>query len=192
MGFVRRIPAAPLDAFVEVLWCSHRAAPYPACEHMLPDGSVHLVVALHDEAITWAGPENGEPWHAWKGGIVHGPQSRFYRAGPKPAGAVIGAAFRPGAAGAILGVPAADLLDRHVTLDELWGTSGRELHERLASCAEPESALRLLEHALLARLESPLLMHPAVAHALRRGRTQSIERLRRETGYSHRHFVVAE
>jgi len=190
MNIVHRIPAAPLDAIVAVLWWSRRATSYTTCEHLLPGGSPQLVIALHEQPIAWADGDGRAGWHRWTGGILHGPQSTFYRAGPKPAGAVIGAAFRPGAAGAILGVPATELLDGHVTLDELWGASGRELHERLASSPDASSALRLLEQALIARLKTPLLVHPAVAHALRESHTQPIERMRKQTGYSHRHFVA--
>src|SRR5690606_405198 len=131
----------------------------------------------------WAPADAAAPWQPWTGGIVHGPQSRFYRAGPKPIGAVVGAAFGPGAAGAILGASADERLDRHGTIAELWGSFGRELHRRLASTGEPVAALRLLERALIARIKAPLLMHPAVAHALGQCPRQSIEQIRKQTGY---------
>lgn len=183
-------PAAPLETFVDLLWWSRRAAPYSVSEHMLPTGTCQLVIALHDRPVRWAPADAAADWRTWRHGIVHGPQATYYRAGPKPAGAVIGAAFRPGAAGAVLGVPAAELVDRHVTLEELWGPSGRALQERLAACRDPRDALRALERALVSRIRTPLLMHPAVAHALHANSKQPIERLCQETGYSHRHFVA--
>lgn len=190
MDFLQRRPAAPLDAFVDVLWWSRRTEPLAASEHILPSGTCQLVIALHDAPIAWAAAKPEASWQPWTGGIVHGPQSTYYRAGPKPAGAVVGAAFRPGAAGATLVVPAEELLDLHVTIDELWGKSGRALHERLTSTAGPRAALALLERALTARIRMPLLMHPAVAHALRHACSQPIEQVRKQTGYSHRHFVA--
>ena len=188
MNIVRLVPAAPLDAVVAMLWWCRRIEPYMACEHLLPSGSAQLVIALHEQPISWANA-GSDHWHRWTGGIVHGPQSTYYRAGPKPAGTIMGVAFRPGAAGALLGVPATELLDRHVSLEDLWGNGARELQERLALSPDANSALRLLEQALRARL-MPLRMHPAIVHALRANHVQPIELLREQTGYSHRHFVA--
>jgi AraC-like DNA-binding protein len=157
---------------------------------MLPSGGGQLVIALHEEPSTWADGKGPAVWHPWTRGIVHGPQSTFYRTGPKPAGAVMGAAFRPGGMGAILRVPAPELLDRHVTLDELWGARGLELRERLATAPSARSALLLLEQGLVARLKTPGFIHPAVAHALRESHRKPVDLVRRETGYSHRHFVA--
>jgi AraC-like DNA-binding protein len=157
---------------------------------MLPGSGSQLIIALHEQPITWADGESGSAWHSWKRGILHGPQSSYYRAGPKPVGTVMGAVFRPGAVGAITGMPAGELLDRHVQLDELWGASAWTLQERLASCPDANSALQVLEQELLARLKTPLLIHPAVAHTLRANYRQSIENICSQTGYSHRHFVA--
>ena len=190
MDMVRFIPAPPLDAIVAVLWWGHRTEPYNACEHMLPSGSAQLIIALHEKPIMWGSAVAGSSWQHWTGAIVHGPQSTYYRAGPKPGGTVMGVAFRPGAAGAILGVPAAELVDRHIALEDLWGNSARELQQRLVACADANTALRLLERALRARLRKPLLMHPAVAPALCGSHAQSIAALRKQSGYSHRHFIA--
>jgi len=108
------------------------------------------VFALHDEPIAWAADPGGK-LHAWTAGIVHGPQSSYFVTGPKPCGSVVGVSFRPGAAGAILGVPASALTDRHVTIYELRGSRGRLLHERLATAATPETAYAILEEAVSAR-----------------------------------------
>ncbi len=190
---VQRRPGAPLDAFVEVLWWSRRSAPYRACEHMLPTGTCQLVLVLHEEPISWAraGAE-AEPLHrhTWRRGVVHGPQTTYYRAGPKPSGAVIGASFRAGAAAAVLGMPAVALLDQHVAIDDLWGAWGRKLHQCLGESRSAQDALRSLERALVSRLDARLQMHAAVAEALSAGlAAKSIEHLRRASGYSHRHFL---
>src|SRR5690606_36808619 len=99
MNYLKRTPAAPLDAFVDTLWWSRREEPLAASEHILPSGTCQLVVALHDAPIAWAAASPEAAWQPWTGGIVHGPQSTYYRAGPKPsraAGCVPGA-FLPGA-----------------------------------------------------------------------------------------------
>jgi AraC-like DNA-binding protein len=186
-------PRAPLDLFVEQLWWSHRAVPSTACEHVLPSGKAQIVIALHGEPITWSADSRDES-HAWTAGIVHGPQSSYFLTGPKPPGSVIGVSMRPGAAGALLGVPAGELADRHISIFDLWGSRARDLQERLVSAATPKSALVLLETELVARLRRPLLLHPAVAHALRACTAElpqkNVTEIRRETGYSAKHFIA--
>jgi AraC-like DNA-binding protein len=186
-------PRPPLDLFVDRIWWSERAAASAHFEHNLPTGEVHLIIALHDRPIAYA-PRGDRKTLRWTGGIVHGPQSSFYLTAPKPAGAVMGVAFRPGAAAAVLGLPVSELVDRHVTLEELWDSQGRVLHERLASAATPQAAFHILEAALLARLRMPLLVHPAVAYALRQSAggvpNKAVSDIQRETGYSAKHFIA--
>src|SRR4051812_45340286 len=101
---IRYCPAPPLDAAIEWIWLSSRTEPSLDYEHMLPSGQAQLVITLHDSPILWAAPSTNVEWQAWTRGVVHGPLSRFYVAGFKPPGRVVGASFRPGLAAAILGV----------------------------------------------------------------------------------------
>jgi AraC-like DNA-binding protein len=191
--FRKTPPPAALRPFIECLWWSRRAAPSSVREHMLPGGTAQLVIALHEHPIAWSTPVQPDAWHSWTRGVLHGPQSAWYHAGAKPAGVVMGVSFRAGAAASLIGVPLPELLDRHVTLEELWGSRGRFLQERLSETVDAKSAFDVLEREMLSRLHRPLLIHPAVAHALRESATAAmpggIERVRRETGYSHRRFI---
>lgn len=190
---IRYCPAPPLEAAIECIWLSRRAGHSPDLEHMLPSGQAQLVITLHDSPIYWAEPGAKVEWHAWTRGVVHGPQSSYYRAGPKPSGVVLGASFRPGMAAAILGAPLPELLDRHVSIEELWGYRGLDLHERLAAIRDPREVCRALELELIARIHRPLLIHPAVAYALRPGQSspspRRVDEIRKRSGYSPRHFI---
>lgn len=170
---------------------------------MLPSGKAHLIFALHDSPITWAPPGRHDDSYSWARGIVHGPQSSYYVTGPKPKGQIIGVSFHVGMAGAILGVPLHELQDRHVCIEDIWGSRAAELRERLAFAANPEAAIKMLERDLVARLQRPLLLHPAVAHALCpaivHAASASNEALRpairvaeiqKQSGYSPRHFIA--
>lgn len=194
---IRYCPAPPLDAAIECIWSTHRTERSRDREHMLPSGRAQLVITLHDSPIRWAAPARFEPgqvqWHSWTRGVIHGPQSRYYMAGPKPPGVVLGASFRSGMAAAILGVSLQELRNRHVSMEELWGYRGLDLHERLAAIRDPYEVCRALEAELIARIRRPLLMHPAVAYALRPDGTDSwsrrIAEIQRRSGYSPRHFI---
>ncbi len=193
---IRYCPAPPLDVAIECIWLSRRTEHALDWEHMLPSGKAQLVIPLHDMPIRWAAPPDEASgsidWHSWSRGVVHGPQSRYYLAGPKPTGMVVGASFLPGMAAPILGESLLELRDRHVSLEELWGYRGLELHERLAAIADPAAICRALEAELLARMRRPLLIHPAVAYALRPGASSlqpRVEAIQKQSGYSPRHFI---
>ncbi|WP_116809388.1 helix-turn-helix domain-containing protein [Steroidobacter cummioxidans] len=187
---IRYRPAPPLDAVIDCIWLNHRREHCPNWEHMLPSGKAHLVIALHNSPIHWAAPGSKVEWHSWTRGVIHGPQSRYYVAGPKPPGVVVGASFRVGMAAAVLDASLDELRDRHVSIEELWGYRGLQLHERLASLQEPMAICRALEAELIARMRRPLLIHPAVAYALRPdGLGTRVDQIQRRTGYSPRHFI---
>jgi AraC-like DNA-binding protein len=194
MQLIRYRPAPPLDRYIECFWWSHRDEPQEHSEHMLPSGGAQLLFALHETPILRRPSADGN-WVTWSGSIVHGPQSSYYVTGAKPKGGVVGVSFRPGAAGAVLGASMAELADRHVALDAIWGRRGVDLHHRLMSTAEPKDVFRILEQSLSARIHRPLLIHPAVAHALapQAARVSSQARVtdvQRASGYSPRHFIA--
>jgi AraC-like DNA-binding protein len=195
MVLLRHRPAPPLDGCVECFWWSRRDREQEFAESMLPSGQAQLVIALHDQPLLCLPGSPTVPSLSWTGAVVHGPQSSFYRAGPKPRGAVVGVSFRPGMAGAVLGVPAAALTDRHVGLDDLWGrTASREWQHALRGAPSPAAVFALLERTLGARLLShaarPLLIHPAVAHALAGRPAARVRDVQQHSGYSPRHFAA--
>jgi AraC-like DNA-binding protein len=193
MTIIRYRPSAPLDRYVEWLWWSQREVPQLYCEHMLPSACTQLIFALHDEAYTWQSKSSDAGSTVWTRGIVHGPQWSYFVSGPKPCGAIAGVAFRTGAAGAVLGVPVTEITDCHVSIDALWGARGRSMRQRLLDADGPMAILRILEQDLVSRLTRPLLIHPAIAHALADpvqgwGFTR-ISNVQRQTGYSPKHFI---
>jgi AraC-like DNA-binding protein len=194
MQLIRYRPAAPLDAYIEWLWWSQRDQVENSGEHMLPSGSAQLILALHEAPIICRPNAASSRSIVWSRGVVHGPQWSYYQSCAKPPGVVAGVAFRPGVAGAILGLPIAELTDRHVPIDALWGARGNGLREQLLAAGSPASVFRVLEAELTARLERPLLIHPAIAQALAvhsSGSAHSrVADIQRDVGYSPRHFIA--
>jgi AraC-like DNA-binding protein len=161
---------------------------------MLPSAAAQLIFALHDEPFSYRKNLSEATSAVWTHGVVHGPQCSYFVSGPKPSGAVAGVSFHAGAAGALLGVPTAELTDLHVSIDALWGARGRSMHERLMDAYEPMAVFKVVEQELMSRLKRPLLIHPAIAHALVDpvqgwGFTR-ISAVQRQTGYSSKHFTA--
>jgi AraC-like DNA-binding protein len=191
---IRYRPAPPLDRYIEWLWWSYRDRPQAHGEHMLPSGCAQLVFLLHEQAVVCRPSASPEPL-AWTGSVVHGPQSSYFRTAAKPKGAAVGVSFRPGAAGAVLGVPLNEFADRHVGLDAVWGARATDLRQRLMGAVSPQQLFRILETDLCARIHRPLLMHPAIAHALASHPSAgtspaTVTSLARASGYSPRHFIA--
>jgi AraC-like DNA-binding protein len=194
MAIVRYQPPAPLDSYVKWLWWSERDKRQLDYEHMLPSASAQLIFALHDEPLTWRKNLSEETFEVWRRGVVHGPRCSYFVSGPKPCGAVAGVSFHPGMASALLGVPLLELTDLHVPIDALWGARGRSMHQRLVDLHEPMAIFKVIEQELLSRLKRPLLIHPAIAHALVDpiqgwGFTR-ISTVQQQAGYSPKHFTA--
>jgi AraC-like DNA-binding protein len=119
--------------------------------------------------------------------IVGGARSAAYLKEVSRTGRSVGALLHADASLPLLGVPAAELAERHVDLADVWGPSAMRLRERLLEAPSPEAALRLFEDDLSRRLPAVRGVHPLVAHALARLRADvPVARVVRETGFSHR------
>jgi AraC-like DNA-binding protein len=194
MQMIRHHPSPPLDAYIECLWWSWRDQAENFGEQMLPSGGAQIVFTLHDRPIICRSNEARPSSIIWSRGVVHGPQRSFYQSGAKPPGGVAGVAIRPGLAGAILGLPIAELTDRHIPIDALWGARGNALREQLLAAVKPAGVFRILERELLARLVRLPLIRPAIAQALSMhcsGWAHSrVGDIQRNTGFSPKHFIA--
>src|SRR5262245_52182613 len=106
---------------------------------------------------------------------------------------VVGVHFKPGGAFRFLGIPASELSDIHVDVQALWGKATQDLREQLSAAANPAMCFRVLQQALLVRLESSLEEHRAVRAAVNifdrdagEARTRD---LAAHLGLSQRHFI---
>jgi AraC-like DNA-binding protein len=148
---------------------------------VLPDGCVDVLVA-GGRAIV-AGPDTG-------------PQPVTV-----PAGAVVaGVRLRAGAAGAALGLPASEVRDLRVPLEDLWGAAGREAGERAGE--HPDALLAALARRLRAAAPDPRVLAaarrlarapgtriPALAEALDLGERQLRRRFAADVGYGPKTFA---
>ncbi|ETK37844.1 helix-turn-helix transcriptional regulator [Microbispora sp. ATCC PTA-5024] len=141
---------------------------------VLPDGCMDLIWVSGELLV--AGPDTVA--HL----VPHQPDVRY-----------VGLRFAPGTAPALLGVPAVELRDRRVPLDELWPSAeARRLRERAGEAADPAAAL---EDAVLPRLATggrgsgvtggPALVD-AVMAGVRDGR--SVRETAADAGLSERHL----
>jgi AraC-like DNA-binding protein len=135
----RELPApAELAHLVRCVWVRRGTA---AEALVLPDGCVDVVV--RDGQASIAGPDTG-------------PVSVRLGAGE----VVTGVRFAPGAANVALGVPADELRDRRVALEDLWGRAGRRVGELAGE--DPLALARALAPRLAAAAPDPRVRAAAV------------------------------
>jgi transcriptional regulator GlxA family with amidase domain len=90
-------------------------------------------------------------------------------------------------------MPADAFHDKNVSLDLIWGSMVRTLRDRLRSANEPAKKFKILEVALLSRINERVQLNTAVRYALlefaRRSQVPMVRELAHEAGLSRRRFA---
>jgi AraC-like DNA-binding protein len=104
----------------------------------------------------------------------------------------LGIQFRPGGAFPFLPMPASELQNHCLSLEQVFGAAAIRLHEHLHECATPPQKFAAAEQWLLAQASKPLEKHSAVAYATQQfvqgALTQRLSSVLEHIGYSQRHF----
>jgi AraC-like DNA-binding protein len=103
----------------------------------VPDGDAGESLVLPDGCVDLL----------WRGGrvIVAGVDQAAWRSPVRPGEEIVGIRLRPGVAGAVFGLPASELLDSRVPMEDLLGSRGSELAEALSGARDREGEYLLLE-----------------------------------------------
>jgi AraC-like DNA-binding protein len=145
-----RVPRPPLDGLIDDLYYLEGAPPYPRLT-LPPMPSAVLIVNLGAPFRIRAGTDIEAAEYA--DGVVVSTPTRALEFGYPPGTRSVGVHFKPWGLAPFLPMPAAELRDRPVTVQEIWGrpTVG-ELRDRLATAARPHEMLTLLEDELMRRV----------------------------------------
>jgi AraC-like DNA-binding protein len=150
-SYRERRPARALAGHLASVWIQSVAADgAPYTHRTVPHGSIELSVEL-GSAPQVTGPQTGPVIDTLAPGTT-----------------VVGVRFHPGAAPAMLGVPASELVDLTVAWDEVRGPSGRALGETMAAAASPQQAATILENAVMHLLADAASPDPVVRAAVQR------------------------
>ncbi|RBQ19630.1 AraC family transcriptional regulator [Spongiactinospora rosea] len=144
------MPRPPLDELIDDLYYLEGAPPYARL--MLPPmPSALLIVNLGAPFRIRAGTDIQTAEYA-DGCVVTTP-TRAFEFGYPPRTRSVGVHFKPWGPAPFLPMPVAELCDRPVTLEQVWGRPAiAELRDRLATADGPHEMLTLLEEELMRRL----------------------------------------
>jgi AraC-like DNA-binding protein len=183
-------PKSPLSQFVEFLW-SREGDHLPQLQsRLLPIGSVELVINLHEDRFPLFDRHSRTECGSTSGTRLCGTHSEVYIIHNTSKLSIVGVHFRPGGSAAFFKLPAGELHNEIISLDELWQGRSAELRERLLEASTWEDRCLILEQFLLTMLLAPR-QHPAIIFALRefqQSPTPTIGKVTDRIGFSARHF----
>jgi AraC-like DNA-binding protein len=185
-------PSALLASYVEKLWYCEGYQGIHRKERVLPDGRFQLVIGLAEGPLRAPAGPTGE-WGEIAPSLLLGIRSRFSVIDTAKLQSAMGVVFWPGGARAFFDAPADAFYNQNVSLHLIWGSTASDLRDRLRAANTSAEKFRVLEVALLARVNKGLQLHAAVMYALGEfARTPHIHRVAdvaREAGLSRRRFA---
>jgi len=150
MEYVSRVPRAPLDGLIDDLYYLEGAPPYARLT-LPPMPAALLIVNLGAPFRIRAGTDIETAEYA-DGCVVTMP-TRAWEFGYPLRTRSVGVHVKPWGLAPFLPMPAAELCDRPVTVEQVWGRPAiAELRDRLATADGPHEMLTLLEEELMRRL----------------------------------------
>lgn len=195
MLYLERIPAAPLDKYIRVLWCARvHDAPHRR-ERVLPSGCVEVILNLARDFLLDC-PEGASDCRMPPTLIV-GARSIYEIIDTSDMADLVGIAFAPGGFGLFAGDAVDQFSNRTIDLTHVWGAEVHSLRDRLRELPTPQEKLCCLERFMLSRFVGRLRPPDAnrtgeVAFALqqfdRAPGVAIVREVARQTGWSERRF----
>ncbi|WP_344195407.1 helix-turn-helix domain-containing protein [Kribbella karoonensis] len=150
MEYVSRVPRPPLDGLIDDLYFLEGTPPYARL--MLPPMPAALLIVNLGEPFRIRAGADVEAAEYADGCVITTP-TRALEFGYPPGSRSVGVHFKPWGLAPFLPMPAAELCDLPVTVEQVWGRPAiAELRDRLAAASGPQEMLTLLEEELLRRL----------------------------------------
>lgn len=169
------IPPPPLGAFIRCFWYS-KNAPMPSAagagvvrthtrERLLPNGEASIVFNLRNDEMRLYDADDPQRFESCGLAGLTGARTRAIAIDTIAEECVVGIQFQPGGTFPFFRMPAGELANRSVVLEDLWRGAPAEMRERLLEAESVDAMFAMLERALMAQLVRPLELHPAIAFA---------------------------
>jgi AraC-like DNA-binding protein len=160
-------------------------------ERVLPDGTATLMVNLGSEPRALFDRELPDRKVDFRRAWVSGTQSDYLVIDAPQGSSMIGVRFKPGGLAPFLPLPASELHNQVLELDELLGAGAGDLRDALLEVETPSAKFQVLEAFLRkrGRFERPAAMACAIRRLAEVPHLQTIDALACELGLSHKHFI---
>jgi AraC-like DNA-binding protein len=148
--YVARVPAPPLDLFIDDIYCLTGVPRYRRV-NVPPMPSAHLFVNLGGAVRLWDSDPSVPPAVVTDGWFM-GVWTRRFLLEYSTWTRLVGVHFKPWGISPFACIPAAELRDRWVPADAVWQRSLDRIRNRASEAASATGALRALEEELRSRL----------------------------------------
>ncbi len=159
---------------------------------------MELVINLHEDRIPLFDPHSRVERGSTNGMRICGVHSEGFIINNEQKVSSVGAHFKPDGQAAFLSLPAGELHNQIISLDELWKGHAAELRDDLIEAPTAEKRFLILEQFLLMMVQLPSCRafpkenrHPVVDFALRefgRSPIPLVKTVTDQIGFSTRHF----
>jgi AraC-like DNA-binding protein len=144
------VPRPPLDELIEDLYYLDGTPPYPWLT--LPPAPAAVLIVNLGAPFRIRARSDLEPAD-YADGVVIGALTHAVQFGYPAGTRSVGVHFKPWGLAPFLAIPAVELRNRPVTVEEVWGRpAAEELRDRLATAPGPCEMLTLLEEQLMQRV----------------------------------------
>ncbi|MBX3081264.1 MAG: AraC family transcriptional regulator [Anaerolineae bacterium] len=191
--FLVHHPCPPLSQVVDSCWYYESALPLHAKEYHLPSGAMQLLISLHEDHIRVYDKHHHHEYERLRPLALCGMYTEPCVIDTFAQTAMMGVCFKPDGALPFLGLPASELLNLHISLEDIWGSEARRLYDHLMAAPTPAAKFRILEHALLARFVRAKPRDTAITYAVQAfcqaSHIPSMLAFSESLGLSHKHFI---
>jgi AraC-like DNA-binding protein len=188
--YLERIPAAPLERSVRMLWYAQVPNTVTRRERVLPNGCVQVILNLARDFLLDC-PE-GLSDRCTPPTLIVGARSVYEIIDSSDIADLIGIVFEPGGFAAFAHDAVNLFSNRSVPLADIWGASAQALRTQLLELPSPRERLRCLERFLIGRVAGQPSRNRMVEFALDRfqngPRMATVREVAKSTGWSERYF----
>jgi len=164
---LRHYPSGPLARFVDCFWY-YMSPPRPfKKERMMPHGAGTLIFNLAEDQVRSYHGNDLAIVQRLPGAALTAPQSHSFVIDTDEQSHVMGVEFHPGGTWPFFSPAGDELINRHVSLRDLWGARTEGLRAQLLEAPTPRAKFALLENALLSWAARPIDLEPCVEYAVR-------------------------
>lgn len=154
MEYVGRVPAWPLDGFIDDIYCMTGVPRYRRMS-VPPMPSAHLFVNLGGPARLWDS-DPSVPSEVLTDGWFMGVWTRRFLFEYPSRVRLVGVHFKPWGLSPFINMPASELRNRWVPVDAVWQRSVDRIRNQVGDVGSATDALRIVEEELRSRLvEAP-------------------------------------
>ncbi|MBF2016648.1 MAG: AraC family transcriptional regulator [Rivularia sp. T60_A2020_040] len=183
------IPRLPLSEFVKFLWLSEGDNLPSSRVNLLPIGSMELIINLQQDIIPLY-DRNSRECGSTSSMRICGIHSQTFIIDNHSQISVMGVRFQAGGSVPFFQLPARELYNQVISLDELWSFHAEQLRENLLKTPTVKTRFLILESFLLSMMQ-PRTQYPIVDFGLREFQKSSIPTVKEvinKIGISNRYF----